>query len=172
MAKQKVAYDERLAKANAEREREKTYRTASKAVKELRSRVKEYLVPSLNRVSSHLLRTMTGGKRSNVVIDEEFNILVDRQPLNTLSGSGKSVANLAIRLGLGQILTNRVFPVFMGDEIDAAMDADRAGNTAECFKNLTDNITQVVLVSHKTLEADNTIELSDGETDTRNHRPD
>lgn len=160
---QRATYEAMIVRIDAEREKENHYRAASKAVKELRSRVKEYLVPSLNRVSSHLLRVMTGGKRSSLLIDEDFNITVDSQPLNTLSGSGKSVANLAIRLGLGQVLTNRVFPVFMGDEIDAAMDADRAGNTAECFKNLTDNIAQVMLVSHKTLEANHFIELSDGE---------
>lgn len=159
--KQKELHDAMIIRIDEQREKEAAYRTAGKAVKELRSRVKEYLVPSLNRVASHLLRVMTGGKRASVTIDEDFNITIDSQPLHTLSGSGKSVANLAIRLGLGQVLTNRVFPVFMGDEIDAAMDADRAGNTAECLKNLTSSITQVVLVSHKTLEADNYIDTGD-----------
>ena len=84
---------------------------------------------------------------------------MDGQPLNTLSGSGKAVANLAIRLGLGQVLTNKTFSVFLADEIDAAMDADRAGYTAECLSNLTGSIAQIVLVSHKTLSAQHHIEM-------------
>ena len=61
-----------------------------------------------------------------VEVDEDFEILIDGQPINTLSGSGKAVANLAVRIALGQILTNKVFSVFFADEVDAAMDDDRS----------------------------------------------
>jgi hypothetical protein len=61
----------------------------------------------------------------------EFDVVVDGQRLDTLSGSGKAVANLALRLGLGQVLTNNVLSVFVGDEIDASMDEDRAKNLGE-----------------------------------------
>ena len=67
--------------------------------------------------------------------------------------------NLAVRIGLGQVLTNKVFSVFMGDEIDAAMDAERAGFTAECLRGLTGTIKQVVLVSHKEHAADHQIRV-------------
>ena len=46
--------------------------------------------------------------------------------LETLSGSGKACANLALRIGLGQVLTNKVVSLFIGDEIDASMDTERA----------------------------------------------
>ena len=75
-------------------------------------------------------------------------------------GSGKAVANLAIRIGLGQVLTNKVFSVLMGDEVDASMDDDRAGYTAECLERLTNSIGQVVLVSHKQTDAEHHIHLS------------
>jgi DNA repair exonuclease SbcCD ATPase subunit len=94
------------------------------------------------------------------VIDEKFNIKVDGQPLQTLSGSGKAVANLAIRIGLGQVLTNKVFSIFMADEIDASMDNERAEYTAQCMHRLSDNISQIFLVSHKRPEADHYIDLS------------
>ena len=140
-------------------ERADGYKRAVKALRKLRLRVKEYLVPSLSRVASKLLASMTGGKRVDIDIDEEFNILVDGQSLNTLSGSGKAAANLAIRIGLGQVLTNKVFSVFMADEIDASMDEDRAGFTAECLRSLTQHIGQIVQVSHKHVDADTYIEL-------------
>jgi hypothetical protein len=110
-----------------------------------------------DRVASRLLTQMTGGQRNSIDIDEDFNIKVDAQDLDELSGSAKAVANLSIRLGLGQVLTNRVFSVFLGDELDAAMDIDRAGFTAECLRNLTGKIKQVVLVKHKRPDADHFI---------------
>lgn len=80
-------------------------------------------------------------------------------PINVLSGSGKAVANLAIRLALGQILTNKMFSVFMADEIDGSMDVDRADYTANALKRLTGLISQVILITHKRPEADHMIEL-------------
>jgi DNA repair exonuclease SbcCD ATPase subunit len=142
------------------RERTEQYSRAREALKELRARVKQYLVPSLSKVASNLLSQMTGGQRTIIDIDEDFNVLVDGQRLETLSGSGKAVANLAIRLGLGQVLTYRALSLFMGDEIDASMDNDRANFTAECFRNLSKSVKQVFLVSHKRPEADHYIDLA------------
>ena len=129
------------------------------ALNDLKPRVKQYLVPSLNRVASNLLSQMTSGARTKVVIDENFEISIDDQPIDTLSGSGKAVSNLAIRIGLGTVLTNKVFSVFLADEIDASMDQDRVAYTAECLKNLTKTIDQIILVSHKKPDADHQIEL-------------
>jgi DNA repair exonuclease SbcCD ATPase subunit len=151
---------ERVMQAVAEkRHRAEQYRAVRGALKTLRSRVKAYLVPSLNKVASSLLQQMTGGARQQIVVDEEFNITVDGQKLETLSGSGKAVANIALRIGLGQVLTNRVFSVFMADEIDASMDQTRAEYTAACLAKLTESISQILLVSHKKPEADHYIEL-------------
>lgn len=135
------------------------YERARGSMKALRSKVKKYLVPSLNKVASVLLAQMTGGERQTIEVDEDFDILVDGQPINTLSGSGKAVANLAIRIGLGQVLINKKFSVFMGDEIDGDMDAARAAHTSECLERLTQNISQLVLISHKRPEAQHYIEL-------------
>lgn len=130
-----------------------------KALVELKPRVKTYLLPSLNHVASNLLSQMTNGQRNQVVVNEEFDIMVDGQPVNTLSGSAKAVANLAVRIGLGMVLTNKVFSVLLADEIDAAMDDERAAYTAQCLRNLASTIKQIVLVSHKQPDADNTIQL-------------
>jgi DNA repair exonuclease SbcCD ATPase subunit len=102
---------------------------------------------------------MTGGERASIFVDSEFEILVDGQPINTLSGSGKAIANLAIRIALGQVLINKKFSIFMGDEIDGDMDAERATWTAECLSNLSKHISQLILISHKNIEADNYIRL-------------
>lgn len=130
-----------------------------KALTELKPKVKVHLLPSLNRVSSNLISQMTNGARKEIKVDENFEIMVDGQPVNTLSGSGKAVANLAVRLALGMVLTNKVFSVLLADEVDASMDAERAAFTAECLRNLTGTISQVILVSHQEPDADHQIKV-------------
>lgn len=141
------------------RETAENYFSARETIRALKVSVKSHLLPSLNKVASVLLGRMTGGERYQVEVDENFEILIDGQPVNTLSGSGKAVANLAIRLALGQILTNRVFSVFLADEVDAAMDDDRAAYTADALRRLTEMVGQVILVTHKRPETDHMFEL-------------
>lgn len=130
-----------------------------KMLSELRPKVKSYLMPSLNSVSSNLLAQMTNSVRNSIYINEDFDILVDGQRVETLSGSGKAVVNLAIRIALGSVLTHKVFSVFMADEVDAAMRGERAAYTAQCFKNLTKVVKQILVISHKDLEVDTRILL-------------
>jgi DNA repair exonuclease SbcCD ATPase subunit len=153
----KSLYDEQLGTVTASKAKAESYEKAKKAMKALKVNIKAHLVPSLNKVASNLLTQMTAAERNTVVVDENFGIEIDGQPLNTLSGSGKAVANLAIRIALGQVLTNRVFSVLMGDEVDASMDVNRAGYTAECLDRLTDSVSQVILVSHKSIDAEHHI---------------
>ncbi|RWD47460.1 AAA family ATPase [Mesorhizobium sp.] len=159
-------FQEREKEIKARREQEQGYRKGREALTILRKLVKQHLIPSLNKVASHYISKMTGGQRNVIEVDEDFEITVDGQPLNTLSGSGKAVANLSLRLGLGQVLTNNVFSVFLGDEIDASMDADRAHNTALTLEYLASRISQILLVSHKYPQADYYIELEANEKNT------
>lgn len=156
-------YQERQKDIEARKEQEQGYRKGREALTILRRLVKQHLIPSLNKVASHYISKMTGGQRNVIEVDEDFEITVDGQPINTLSGSGKAVANLSLRLGLGQVLTNNVFSVFLGDEIDASMDADRAHNTALTLEYLANRISQILLVSHKYPQADYYIELEANE---------
>jgi DNA repair exonuclease SbcCD ATPase subunit len=156
---QKARYDELTEQVSEKKAQAQNWTKVKDAMTILRGLVKQHLVPSLNKVASHLLSQMTGGQRQSIQVDEEFNVMVDGQALDTLSGSGKAVANLALRLGLGQVLTNNVFSVFMGDEIDASLDADRAETTASTLRRLTSRILQIVLVTHKYTPADYCIAL-------------
>lgn len=154
----KTKYDALLAEVEVSRGTLRQWVLCAQAVTTLRQRVKGYLLPSLNKVASGLLQTMTAGGLSWLVVSEDFDITVDGQALETLSGAGKSVANLALRIGLGQVLTNRTFSVLMPDEIDAACDDVRAEAIADSLKRLTGQIKQIIQVSHKRdLVADNYI---------------
>lgn len=141
------------------RREERSWRNAKVAMNKLRDETKTHLVPALSRVASHLLARMTAGKRARISVDEDFEVMVDGQPLATLSGSGKICANLALRLALGRILTQGVFPVFMGDELDASMDPERSRSLYEAMLALEGKLTQMLLVTHKQLGADQIITL-------------
>lgn len=154
-----VAYVEAMAKAATLEAQRTQLSRARTALGEIKGRVKQYLVPSLSRVASGLLSRMTGGALASIVVSENFDITVDGVSIDGLSGAGKAAANLALRIGLGQVLTNKVFSVFLGDELDASMDAERVDLMAQCFRGLSSTISQVILVSHKNIDADNSIFL-------------
>lgn len=154
-----IDYESRMEQVADLTNRSEEFLKAREIIQALKVSVKSHLLPSLNKVASVLLSQMTGGERFQVEVDDNFEITIDGQRIATLSGSGKAVSNLAIRIALGQILTNRVFSVFMADEVDASMDDDRAGYTAEALRRLTEQVGQVITVTHKRPETDQTIEL-------------
>lgn len=155
----KMAYDQRVTAVAEMRAAAEKWRAAKDALAVLRTKIKQHLYPSLAKAASVLLAGMTNGARRSVEIDDDFEVLVDGQRLETLSGSGKAVANLSIRLGLGQVLTHKALPVIFADEIDASMDADRAAATQDIVRKCAQRVSQLLLVSHKTPEADWYIEL-------------
>lgn len=156
----KVRYDAQLAEVQRDKDELTQWDLCRQAVVTLRQRVKGFLLPSLNKVASGLLQTMTAGVLNWVVVSEDFDITVDGQRLETLSGAGKSVANLALRIGLGQVLTCKTFSVLLLDEIDASCDEARATAIAESLQRLTGQIGQIIQVSHKQgLVADHYVRL-------------
>jgi DNA repair exonuclease SbcCD ATPase subunit len=142
-------YTELVQRVADKRDAAEGYSRGADALKATRLRVKQELAPALSVAASSLLASMTGGERRHVAVDHDFNIVVDGQPLQTLSGSGKSVVNLALRIGLGQVLTSKVLPIFMGDEIDKDMDSDRASTTHNTLQSLKQFLTQIIVVTHK-----------------------
>lgn len=155
----KSAYDEVLKDIATRRISSDGYSRGAEALREVRLEAKQHLVPSLSRVASHLLSQMTDGRRQRIFVDEEFEVTVDDQPVRTLSGSGVSVVNLSLRIALGQVLTQKVVPLFLADEIDQDMDPERAEATHASLKKLTEVLDKVIVVTHKNIEGDHLIEL-------------
>lgn len=153
-------YEQQLTQLANTKDKRDEFKKGSDALKDARKEVKRYLVPSLNKVASHLLREMTDGQRKVIKIDEDFEIWVDNQHVRTLSGSGVSVVNLALRIALGQVLTQSVLPFFMADEIDANMAAKRTKATHASLKRLRSQLDQILIITHKEFEGDHEICLS------------
>lgn len=149
------SYDQAMARIQNEKDQLEDLGKAHTALVELKARVKTYIIPSLNKVASYLLSEMTGGEHNSITIDDDFEVYVDATPLRVMSGSGKDIANLSIRIALGRILTHKVLGMVMLDEIDQGMDESRAAYTWECIEKITPQIGQVLQVSHKELRAEN-----------------
>lgn len=151
-AEKMAYYEEDLTEVRVEREKADEFSAGAKALSEARVLVKAFLAPSLSRVASSLISQMTAGKMQEIIVDEDMNITVDGQEANTLSGAGSTLANLALRIGLGQVLVARVFPVFIGDELDADMDAENAQATADALYLLREQLDQIILITHKQID--------------------
>lgn len=130
----------------------------------LLSSIRTEMLPKINAVASTWVRKISLDEHQSVNLTDDMDLVMDNTPLDAFSGSGKAVAHIALRLALAQILTRGVFPVFMGDEIDASMDNNRANAVLSAFKEmLTVSSEQIILISHKDfdvdLESDNAIKL-------------
>lgn len=160
---QKSDYDRAKERADTFAREGGRYKKAAENLKEMKVKIKGYVLPSLQKVSSHLLSDMSDGLFNEITISPDFDILVEGREINLFSGSEQAMINLALRLGLGQVLTHKVFSVFIGDEIDASMREDRAQLTANCLKKISKYINQVILVSHRDIEADHYVQLGNGD---------
>lgn len=146
---QTIAYNE-LTQAIADKQTlAEEYKKGGEALADARASIKAFLAPALSRTASSLLYDMTHGKLSNVSIDDDMNILVGSQTLETLSGGGLTAANIALRIALGQVLVGETFPVFLGDEIDADVDLVRRDAIIEAMVGLKDHLKQIILVTHR-----------------------
>lgn len=153
-------YLEKMAKATALVEEATDFMSGATALAEARRELKAYLAPSLSRVASSLISEMTCGKLDAVMVDENMTVTVNGQAAETLSGAGETAANLALRLALGRTLVGGVFPVFLGDEIDADADEERSEAMFECVRNLRGQFQQVIIVTHKPhVSADHVIDF-------------
>lgn len=136
-----------------------TKKGITKALNDFKYYVNTYFLPKVAKAASSMLSTMTNGARRRVFISDKFDIIVDGQNVNTLSGSAKALVNISLRLAFQYVLTRNNFSVFMGDEIDASMDEHRAKYLSECLGSIKDHIDQIIVISHREIVADNTITL-------------
>lgn len=130
-----------------------------KALQGFKYYINTYFLPSVSKAATAMLVTMTNAKWKKITITEKFEISVDGKQVEALSGSTKAIVNIALRFALQFVLTKNAFSVFMADEVDGAMDTDRANYLNECLGNMVEHIGQVIVISHKDIVAPNNIKL-------------
>jgi exonuclease SbcC len=84
-------------------------------------------------------------------LDEDYNILIDSKNLDLYSGWERDLANLCLRLSLGQNLTSTKWnPIhfLILDEVLASQDTQRQQNIFLNLKKLEKKFSQIILISH------------------------
>ena len=136
-------------------------KTRIEALNVYKAQIKTAILPSVNAVATQWLHRMSEGKHHKVELTEDMTILVNGEPIEALSISGRALGHLSLRMALGQVLTNHVFPVFMADEVDASMRNERAQNVLDALTDmLKGSMKQIIMISHRELEhVDNIIDI-------------
>ena len=125
------------------------------ALQDYKGRIKSAILPSVNSVATTWLQRMSEGKHFKVELTDEMEILVNNEPIEALSISGRALGHLSLRMALGQVLTTSVYPIFIADEVDASMRDGRAQGVLDALVGmLKGSVKQLIMISHRELEAD------------------
>lgn len=110
-----------------------------------------YLKPKIEDLASEYFTIITDYKYSQITLDEEYNILIDQKNLYLYSWWEIDLANLCLRLSLGQNLTSAKWnPInfLVLDEVLSSQDTQRQQNILKNLKKLENKFSQIILISH------------------------
>jgi exonuclease SbcC len=145
----------------AERERAATaaagelalHQELDRALTDLRTELNSTLRPDLSYLASGFLRDLTGGRYTDLELDEDYTatLLDDGDPKAVISGGEEDVANLALRLAISQMIAERAgqpLSLLILDEIFGSLDEDRRTAVVDLLRSLADRFPQVILITH------------------------
>ena len=144
---------------NTNKENLLTYNLLFDVLEDVKKTIQQESFPVLNNVASDILSQITGGERNKVFITDTFKIEVDDNDIDTIEGSGKVIANLALRVALLSTFYKDTFLVCLFDEIDESLHEDRFEYMEESFNKLAEQGYQLILSSHKNYSVDNIINM-------------
>jgi len=111
--------------------------------------------PMLSAHASELFDELTDGKYSQIELDEDYNLLVYDHgapySIDRFSGGEEDLANLCIRLGISEIITERagsVFQFVVLDEIFGSQDQIRKQNIIKTLNGFSSKFKQIFLITH------------------------
>jgi DNA repair protein SbcC/Rad50 len=124
-----------------------------RALTDLRTELNATLRPDLSYLASSFLRDLTGGRYTDLELDEDYvaTLLDDGDPKTVISGGEEDVANLALRLAISQMIAERAgqpLSLLILDEIFGSLDEDRRAAVVELLRSLADRFPQVILITH------------------------
>jgi DNA repair protein SbcC/Rad50 len=145
----------------AERERAATQAAAElalhqeldRALTDLRTELNSTLRPDLSYLASSFLRDLTGGRYTDLELDDDYvaTLLDDGDPKMVISGGEEDIANLALRLAISQMIAERAgqpLSLLILDEIFGSLDEDRRAAVVDLLRSLADRFPQVILITH------------------------
>jgi len=124
-----------------------------RAFTDLRTDLNQQLRPDLSDLSSGFLRDLTGGRYTELELDESYQatILEGGEPKPVISGGEEDIANLALRLAISQMIADRAgqpLSLLVLDEIFGSLDEERRVAVVDLLRSLADRFPQVILITH------------------------
>lgn len=110
-----------------------------------------HLKPRIEDLASEYFAIITDNKYSSISLDSDYNIMIDEKNIDLYSWWERDLANLCLRLSLGQNLTSSKWnPInfLILDEVLASQDKDRQQNILVNLKKLENKFSQIILISH------------------------
>lgn len=128
-------------------------------VKRSKTQLRTQSLPVINKWASDLVDLMTNSERSLLTIENDFKINLDLMPVDVAEMSAQVIANIALRFGLLNTFHKDSLAVFIGDEVDSSLHADRFSFLERSLNNLVELGYQIIIVSHKDFSSGNIIEI-------------
>ena len=137
--------------------------TRSSSVKLTRTLIAEYVVYLMQVVRSRLegevsriISEITGGRYEQVLLDEDFNLLVrdvdDDYAIDRFSGGEQDDIAVALRIALSRYLAElhqvHESTVLIFDEIFGSQDEERRNNLLTALRTQESRFPQILLISH------------------------
>lgn len=109
------------------------------------------IAPELSETATALISSMTSGRFTEVILDEDFtpSVINDAGEVlmaSQLSGGEESIVALALRVALGDLITGGVGGLLWLDEVLTAQDATRRSSLMNTLSHIAGR--QIVLISH------------------------
>ncbi len=124
-----------------------------RALTDLRTDLNAALRPDLSELASSFLRDLTGGRYTDLELDESYcaTLVDDGDPKPVISGGEEDLANLALRLAISQMIAERAgqpLSLLILDEIFGSLDEERRQAVVDLLRSLADRFPQVILITH------------------------
>ncbi|MHB8606070.1 MAG: ATP-binding protein, partial [Thermoplasmatota archaeon] len=123
---------------------------------EFKDRLLGRVRPMLSEHASGLFRLLTDGRYSDLELDEDYELAVrddgESFRLERFSGGEADLANLALRLAIGEVVAERAggaeFHFLALDEIFGSQDEVRKGNILRALADLSGKFRQILVITH------------------------
>jgi exonuclease SbcC len=124
-----------------------------RAFSDLRTELNLQLRPDLQEHASQLLQELTAGRYDDVELDESYmtTIVENGEAKPVISGGEEDIVNLAMRLGISQMIADRAgkpLSLLVLDEIFGSLDEERRASVLTLLRSLSDRFPQVILITH------------------------
>lgn len=147
------SYDAKARELEEKRAQRIHLKTVAEAMDKLRADLNDRIKPELEAIAGELLSTMTDGRYSVLVVDDNYEAKIkdDGEIKEVISGGEDDIVNLALRLAISQMIADRAgqsFSLLVLDEVFGSLDDARRDNVVSLLQNLKNRFEQIILITH------------------------